>query len=378
MEGNLARKVDLEEQPLAGISPLRILFAGGGTGGHIYMAVALARRLKRIDPRHRFLFVGTPRGLEERILSPLGFKWTTIRAGGLNRVGLRKAVRSLSEIPVGVLESRRILAQFRPHLMVGLGGYSSGPVAVAARWMRTPSLLIEPNAEPGLTNRILGRWADRIAVAFEETRQHFGDKGRLTGIPVRDEFYRIRTPIHRQGPLHLLVFGGSQGSRPLNEFMCEAIGHLSPKQVQICHQTGPAGFERVREAYRARSFPARVTPYIDDMPQAFQNADLVLSRAGASTVAEIAAAGRPSLLVPFPQAADDHQRKNALALAQQGAGRLLEQSALTPQKLAGAIRQLEGDRNRLQAMSEAARSLSHPDSIDRILDLIGSIARSRR
>ncbi|MEE8584793.1 MAG: UDP-N-acetylglucosamine--N-acetylmuramyl-(pentapeptide) pyrophosphoryl-undecaprenol N-acetylglucosamine transferase, partial [Acidobacteriota bacterium] len=201
MEGNLAPKVKIEESPLAGLSPLRILFAGGGTGGHIYMAVALARRLGRIDPRHQFLFVGTPRGLEERILSPLGFEWTTIRVGGLNRVGWRQAARSLSEVPASLLASRRILAQFRPHLMVGLGGYSSGPVAVAARWMKVPSLLIEPNVEPGLTNRIIGRWADGIAVAFEETRQRLGGKALLTGIPVRDEFYRIRTPIRQEGPL---------------------------------------------------------------------------------------------------------------------------------------------------------------------------------
>lgn len=377
LEGNLARKIEFDERPLAGISPLRILFAGGGTGGHIYMAVALARRLRRIDPAHQFLFVGTPRGLEERILSPLGFEWTTIQVGGLNRVGWRKAARSLSAIPASLLASRRILSQFRPHLMIGLGGYSSGPVALAARWMKVPSLLIEPNVEPGLTNRILGRWADGVAVAFEETRQRFGARARLTGIPVREEFSRILAGVRQEGPLRLLVFGGSQGSRPLNDFMTGAMQHLSPHQLQVCHQTGQADFERVKDAYAKGSFPAQIMPYIDDMPQAFGRADLVLSRAGASTVAEIAAAGRPSLLVPFPQAADDHQRKNALALAQHGAGILLEQSSLTPRKLAEAIRELEQDRQRLQAMSDAARGLAHPDSVDRILKLIGFLARPR-
>lgn len=348
-----------------------ILFAGGGTGGHIYMAVALARELERLRPGCRFLFVGTRRGLEEKILPSLNYDWTPIEIGGINRVGLLKGLKSMSQIPVSVLASRRILRSFKPGLVVGLGGYSAGPVVVAARWTRSPVLLIEPNVFPGLTNRTLARWASRIAVAYRETADWFGPKARLTGVPVRREFYGIGAPKPDSKRLRLLVFGGSQGSRPINELMTAALPDLPSESVEVVHQTGSDDFQEVHRAYESSDIASEVTPYLSDMPERFRWADLVLSRSGALTVAEIAAAGRASILIPFPQAADDHQRKNAEALASRKAAILLDQSRVSGSSLAAAIGELSENRARLIEMAAAAREASAPDSLERIVELIG-------
>ena len=355
-----------------------ILFAGGGTGGHIFMAVALAERLRMTQPDTRFLFVGTRRGLEKRILTPLGYEWTTIDIGGLNRVGAVQKLVTLFKLPGSLLDSRSILKKFAPSLLVGLGGYASGPLALAAGWLKIPILLIEPNVEPGMANRLLGRWARRVAVAFPETARRFGSKARLTGIPVRDEFHGIRAPIRQDGPLRLLVFGGSQGSRPLNLLVPQALALLPRGEFEVTHQTGPRDLGNVEEIYRQSEVAADVRSFLDDMPSRFAGTDLVLSRSGASTVAELAASGRPSLLIPFPLASDDHQRKNALALARRGASLMLEQSQTGPEQLAQALRALAQDRQALQKMSDAARQLAQPESIDKILDVIREMSEDQR
>ncbi len=334
------------------------------------MAVALARRLSEIDPGARFLFVGAEGRLEDRILTPIGYDWIPIQVGGLNRVGFGRFLRTVLELPRSILDSRRILKRFKPNLVIGLGGFSAGPVGLAGRWLKVPLLLIEPNVLPGLTNRILDRWAGGVAVAFEETRRRFGEKARLTGIPIREEFVAIQSPPSREGPLRLLVFGGSQGSKALNDLMVSAAEHLSPGSVRVIHQTGADDLERVRAAYDKVGIGSEVSSYLEDMPSCFERSDLILSRAGALSVAEIAAAGRPSLLVPFPMAADDHQRRNAEALQKAGATVLLEESQIDGRELADQISGLAGDRDKLVSMAEAARAIAQLDGAQRIVELV--------
>ena len=344
----------------------RVLFAGGGTGGHVFMAVAIVQYLRDQDPTVGILFVGTPGGLENRILPSLGIDLDTLEVGKLKRVGPLKGVSTLLQLPGSLLKARRILKSFSPSVVVGLGGYSSGPVVLVAAWMGIPSLLIEPNSQPGLTNRLLSYWVDRAAVAFEESVRWFGSKARLTGIPVRKEFYEVTEIGSTSGPLQVLVFGGSQGSQAINSLVCEALPFLSADSVSLAHQTGPADYSRVKQCYDSRNFPAEVVPFINAMPGYFSRADLIVARSGASTVAEIAAAGRPSILIPFPYAADDHQRKNALALEKQNAALIIEQDKATGRDLAAMLSSLAGDRDRLRAMAVASRRVSRPDSVNRI------------
>lgn len=338
------------------------------------MAVAIRDELKKRRPGSQCLFVGTERGLEGRILPPLDFPLRTIRISGIKNKGLWAALKALLQVPASLFQSRRIVREFKPAVVVGLGGYSSGPVVAAARLSGCPAVVVEPNVVPGLTNRLLSRWIDRAAFAFPETGAHFPSGGRLTGIPIRAEFHRISAAVALSGPLRVLVFGGSLGSRPINDLVCGALGDLEQSRFRIVHQTGPADGPRVREIYRKKGFRAEVTEYIDDMPSRFADSDLVVCRAGASTIAEITAAGRPAILVPFPGAADDHQRRNAQALEKIGAAVVLEQSAASGSDLARLLVQLEEDRDRLLAMASASRSLARPDSAARIVDLLEEAA----
>lgn len=354
----------------------RVLFAGGGTGGHVFMAVALAQELKRRDPGCEVLFVGTRQGLEARLVEPLGFRLETVKIGGLNRVEVTKAVVTLARLPFTVLQGARIADRFSPSVIVGVGGYSSGPVVLGGKLAGYPSILIEPNAYPGLANRLLARWVDGAAVAFEEAAGRFGAKARLTGIPIRREFFSINSAVADDGALRLLVFGGSQGSRPINTLMCEAIKWLPEARVEIVHQTGKADHERVKSAYSELGRKADVVEFIHEMPQLFARSDLIVSRAGASTVAELTAAARPCILIPFPEAADDHQRRNALALEKRHAAVVLEQAKTTGKELAETILRLADNREELRQMSAASKQLARPDSVEKILDLMSEVAAS--
>lgn len=353
----------------------RVLFAGGGTGGHVFMAVAVRDCMAaRAGARLQSLFVGTPAGLENRILPPLGFPLETIQIGGLQRVGLRRQLATLVRLAPSLLRSLQIVKRFAPQVVVGLGGYSSGPVVAAARLRRVPAVLIEPNVIPGLTNRWLARFCDGAAVAFEATAAHFRGRVRLTGIPIRQEFHGIRSRPGSRPGLGVLIFGGSRGSRPINRLVSEALPALAGLPLEIVHQTGPEDRERVERAYAEAGVSAHVVEFLHDMPARFERADLIVSRSGASTIAEITAAGRPSLLIPFPHAADDHQTVNARALVERGAALLLEERTAAPRDLADAVASLEADRPRLAAMGEAARSLARPDSSERIAELLEEVA----
>ena len=352
-----------------------MLFAGGGTGGHTYMAVALARELQNTRPGVEFLFVDGKRGVGKRILEAFDFPLKTIPVGGLKGTGWGRRIITLVQLPGSLAASAGIIRGFDPGIIVGLGGYASGPVLAAGRILGVPLLLIEPNVVPGLANRIAGRFAQGVAVAFEVTAARFGTIARRTGVPVREEFYRLQTAVSREGPLRLLVFGGSQGSRPINRLVCEALPLLPAGRFHVVHQTGLADCFAVRKRHQELGLASEVVDFIEDMPARFDGADLVLCRAGASTIAELTAAGKASVLIPFPGAADDHQRRNAEVLAGRKAAVLLDQAGTDGEKLASLLIELERDRERLERMSEAARTLARIDSRRRIVEFMEELSR---
>jgi UDP-N-acetylglucosamine--N-acetylmuramyl-(pentapeptide) pyrophosphoryl-undecaprenol N-acetylglucosamine transferase len=351
------------------------MFAGGGTGGHVYMSVAVAQELKNRSEDFEVLFAGTAEGLESRILPPLGYRLETIRIGGMKRVGFRRLIQTLAQLPTSLLASLRIVRSFRPNIVVGLGGYSSGPPVLAARLLGIPSLLIEPNVYPGFANRLLRPVVRGAAVAFDETARWFGGKAEVTGVPVRREFFRVREHDFSRHPLTALVFGGSRGSRPINRIVVEALPHLPRGDIRLIHQTGPEEHPAVEAAYRAAGWDAEVVPYITDMPSSFDRADLLICRAGASTIAEITASGRPALLIPFPHAADDHQRRNARTLEAHGAALLLDQEKTTGAVLARSAVDLALDRPRLARMAVKSAELGKPAAADRIIDLMEDLVQ---
>ena len=368
----------MEVIPRAGSKGLlmleRVLFAGGGTGGHIYMAVALAEELRNRNRNTQVLFVGTRAGLENDVLPELGFALETIRIGGLKGVGALKTLLTLLQLPGSLLQSRRIVRRFDPSLVVGLGGYSSGPVLLAGRWLGFPTLLIEPNVQPGFTNRLLRGWVDGAAVAYQETLEAFGTKGRVTGIPIRPAFDRIPSAISSEGPLKVLIFGGSQGSRAINDLVCEARAFLPPDCVSLVHQTGPSDYARVKENYQRAGLEAETIDFIQDMPTRLEGTDLVVSRSGALTVAEITAAGKASILIPFPRAADDHQRKNAQALSEKQAAVVLAEEDAHGRELAALLMELAEDRERLRRMARAARAAARPEGTCNIIEFMQELS----
>jgi len=353
------------------------LFAGGGTGGHIYMAIAIADHIHSHNPAAKTLFAGATAGLESQIIPLTKYPLKTIEIGGLKGVGFSKTFKTLFQLLPGFLAARRIVREFGPNLIVGVGGYASGLFMLAGRLSKIPLLLIEPNVVPGLTNRILARWVDKAAVAYEETARWFGERAVLTGIPVREKFFQVEPGTEFEGPLRILVFGGSRGSVPINELFCKALPYLDTTRLEIVHQTGITDYNRVSEIYRNHRFDAQVRKYIDDMPAAFANSDLIISRSGASTVAEVTAAGRPSLLIPFPQATDDHQRKNAEALADRGAALVLDQRRTSGENLARVIQMLDNDRTKLVQMATASKKLARPESTLKIVNLMEALVQRR-
>ena len=345
----------------------RVIFAGGGTGGHNYMAVALAEELKKHNPDAQILFVGTRTGLESNVLPTKEISLENICIGGLKNVGILKTLRTLLQLPGSLLQSRKIVKRFSPSLVVGLGGYSSGPVVLASKCLGFPALLIEPNIQPGFTNRLLLHWADGAAVAYQETFAKFGSKCRVTGIPIRPAFHKINSKISRKGPLRILIFGGSRGSRAINNLVCEALPFLSSDCVSIVHQTGPYDYSKVKENFRQTNIEVEPIKFIQDMPKRFSDTDLIIARSGALTLAEITASGRASILIPFPQATDNHQIKNAKTLSDRRAALVLIEENTNGRKLAHLIMELEKNRERLISMARSAKVLAQPESVHKII-----------
>ena len=351
---------------------MKVLIAAGGTGGHIYPGIAVAKEIMSRDAESEVLFVGTARGLEKKIVPENGFQLSLINIAGLKNVGLVGKIKGVSVLPKSFLEARRIIRQFRPHVVVGAGGYVSGPVLLMAAIMGLPTLIMDSNALPGFTNRRLAKFVDQAALTFEEAMPFFGKKGVVTGNPVRQEFFEIEAK-QITDEFHLLVFGGSQGSRAINNAMIEALEHLAKYEgsLTITHQTGEADFESVRAAYSNLAFAAAdVRPFISDIFVEFGKSDLIICRAGATTCAELTAAGKASIMIPLPTAADDHQRKNAEALERAGAAKMMMQNGLTDEMLANEVGGLIDSPATITGMENAARYLGRPDAAEKTVDLI--------
>lgn len=351
---------------MTGKGPLRLLVAGGGTGGHIFIGVALAQEWRRRGEKNEVLFVGARGRLEERVVSQMGIPLRLLNVSQLKGVGPFRQVRSLLKLPAALLDCMRIIGTFRPHVAIGVGGYTSGPAILAAGLRGKPTMIVEPNARPGITNRWLSRTVHLVAVAFPDSQRYFGSKIRLTGVPVRREFFETRRDTARG--FTLLVFGGSQGSRAINAAAAEAIPLLKAEipDLRVIHQTGAAEFELYRQ-YQSDWWI--VQAFIDDMAQAMAQASVVVCRAGASTIAELAAAGRCALLVPFPFASDDHQTFNARSLEAKGAARLLPQSELSGASFHQHIVELHRHPEKRRETEMAIRQISNPRSAEMIIDL---------
>ena len=346
------------------MTPLRIVIAGGGTGGHLYPGIAVARELLRRRPDAVVSFAGTARGIESRVLPREGFALDLLRSAGLKGMSPAALAHGLMLLPLGGFDAWRIVSRRRPDLVIGVGGYSSGPVVLTAALRRIPTMLLEQNAVPGFTNRQLARVVSAAAVTFESTLSYFGRRGFVTGNPVRPEFFDTAPAAPSGGPPRVLIFGGSQGAHAINMAMVEAAPELAayPGGLAVTHQTGERDLERVRDGYRRAGLEARVEPFLFSMDREIKSADFVVCRAGATTLAELTAAGVPAVLVPLPSAADDHHRKNAEVLARGGASEILEQSHMTGARLAGRIAALAADSERRRAMSSAARGFARPDA----------------
>lgn len=351
---------------------MKVLIAAGGTGGHIYPGIAVARELNRRDKDVEILFVGTARGLETKIVSDNGFQLSLIHSIGLKNTGIVGLAKALLVLPQSFLEARVLLKEFRPHVVVGAGGYVSGPVLLMASIMGYPTLVMESNALPGFTNRQLSRFIDKAALTFAEALKYFGKKGVVTGNPVRREFFDIK-PKERSAKFNLLIFGGSQGARAINSAMIDALPFLSTykDRLVVTHQTGEVDFEKVSEAYKSAGWEsANVQRYIPEIVNEFAKSDLIVCRAGATTCAELSAAGRAAIMVPLPTAADDHQRKNAEALVNAGAAKMVLQANLTGEQLAQEIADMVNSPEKLTAMEKSARALAREDAAEVTADLI--------
>jgi UDP-N-acetylglucosamine--N-acetylmuramyl-(pentapeptide) pyrophosphoryl-undecaprenol N-acetylglucosamine transferase len=374
---------------------VRVLIAGGGTGGHLYPGIALARELQRRDPSTVVSFVGTAQGIEARVVPRDGFELDLIRVEGLKGKSRVKRAIGIALLPIAALDAMSVLRKRRPDVVVGVGGFASGPVLALAALSRYPTMLLEQNALPGITNRLLAPIVRAAAVNFETALAYFPHTGFVAGNPVRPEFFpaqneeandRFHRPFDSRDsasgvPLpqgRVLVFGGSQGAHAINLAVVEAAPRLAAAgiRVAITHQTGERDLDLVRDAYRRAGLQARVEAFIYQIDREMKQADIVICRAGATTLAELAASGTPSILVPLPTSADDHQRKNAAVFAAAGAAVVMEQRDLTT-ALPGVLQDVIADPARRQRMSAAARSLARPDAAQRIADRVEQLARGR-
>ncbi len=357
-----------------------LMVAGGGTGGHIYPAIAIAREYVSRDPSRRVVFVGTEYGLEKTIVPKAGFPLEFISVGGLKGKGGLDLVRNVMRLPVGFVQAFNLIGKHKPDAVLGVGGYSSGPVLLAA-WLRgVPTMIHEQNAFPGLANRWLAKVVKKVAVAFPEALPRLRRlDGVVTGNPVRAEFFTAQRPPGNDKQ-RLLVFGGSQGSRVLNDAMTGALLFLSrlKDRLEIVHQTGPNDLMRVQQAYQTSgAFPnARVVSYLDPIVDEIAAADLVVCRAGAMTIGELAAVGRAAIFVPFAAATNNHQEANARVVEKAGGGTVITERQLTPERLGVAISELMADPEMTRKMGRAAHKLAAPEATKKIVDTVETIQRN--
>jgi UDP-N-acetylglucosamine--N-acetylmuramyl-(pentapeptide) pyrophosphoryl-undecaprenol N-acetylglucosamine transferase len=358
-----------------------VVIAGGGTGGHLYPGIALAETFKRFQAGSRILFVGTAQGMEATLLPEKGFAFEAISAKGLIGKGAGAKLKSLLLVPVGVLQSLRILQRFAPQLVIGIGGYAAGPVLLAAVLLRMKRIIVEPNLVPGLANKLIAPYVDLAFIAFDESREYLRTKKTQTcGVPVRPEIAKAAGSSKMRDPERrtLLILGGSQGARSVNRALVEAIPILEREKtvLSVIHQTGKRDWEEVKAAYGRSALTARVEPFIHDMAEVYAAADLVVSRAGAGTLSELAVAGKPSILIPYPLATA-HQEKNAAAFTSTGAAEMILDRELNGPQLGERILSLLSEPARLNGMAEAARRRGHPQAAEEIVKACFELVKGR-
>lgn len=351
---------------------MRLLIAGGGTGGHLFPGVAIAEELRAREPDAQVKFVGTRRGIEARVLPDLGWDLEFIEVSGLKTVGALGVVKGLFRLPRALWQARRIVKQFRPDAVIGVGGYASGPVVLAAKLRGIPTAICEQNSIPGLTNKMLGKVAKNVFLSFDESKRFFKPaKIVMSGNPVRRELVQklLAAAPESRDAVHVLVVGGSQGAVAVNELASQALAKLAKETpLSITHQTGEKDLEATSARYREAGVTADCRAFITDMAAAYQHADLIIGRAGATTVAELAIAGKPAVFIPYPFAADNHQELNAREMADKGAALMFRQAELTADKLADALRPLLVDAGKRAEMGAAMKALAKPGAAAAVID----------
>jgi UDP-N-acetylglucosamine--N-acetylmuramyl-(pentapeptide) pyrophosphoryl-undecaprenol N-acetylglucosamine transferase len=355
--------------------PVKLLIAGGGTGGHVFPALAIAQEWLSRGSEREVVLVGTQRGIEMKLVPQAGLPLETLRVAGLKGKGGATLLRNLAMLAPAMLDARRVLRKHKPVAAFGVGGYAAGPMLLATWLGRVPSVIFEPNAEPGFTNRVLARISTRIATGYEVSARLWGKKAIVTGCPVRPGFFSI-TPRRPGKPFRLLVTGGSQGALPINRTFVDAMDRLAARksELAIVHQTGERDYNAVRTAYARREINAEVVPFLTNMAERFAWADVIVCRAGAITAAEIAAAGRAAIFIPFGRATDSHQLRNAQEMSRAGAGRLISEVDLTAEKLTDEIFSLLDQPQEIEKLSTAARGLARPYAARDIVNLIEEAA----
>jgi UDP-N-acetylglucosamine--N-acetylmuramyl-(pentapeptide) pyrophosphoryl-undecaprenol N-acetylglucosamine transferase len=355
---------------------MKLLIAGGGTGGHVFPAIAIAKEWMSRGSEREVVLVGTQRGIEMKLVPQAGLPLETLRVAGLKGKGGTTLVKNLGMLGSGLTDALGVLRKHKPVAAFGVGGYAAGPMMLAT-WLRgVPNVIFEPNAEPGFTNRVLARISKRIATGYDVSARAWGAKAIVTGCPVRAEFFSI-APRAPQRPFRLLITGGSQGALVINRTIVDAMDRLAVRknELAIVHQTGERDYNAVRTAYARREFPAEVVPFLTNMAERFAWADVIVCRAGAITAAEIAASGRAAIFIPFGHATDSHQLRNAQEMARAGAGRVIPEPELTPDRLSSEIFSLLDQPGEIERQSCAARSLARPNAARDIVNMIEEVAR---
>jgi len=352
---------------------MKMIIAGGGTGGHLFPGIAIAEEWLKRDKGNTVLFVGTERGIEARVLPCLGFDLAMIDVGGIKGKAMLGKVRAVAKLPRSFLQSGKIIRSFRPHIVLGVGGYASGPVVLMARLHGFKTAVAEQNAFPGMTNRILGHVVSKIFVTFGDGSTRYFPQKKIccTGNPIRAAFLSgMDESIEKREKFTILVFGGSQGAAAINRVVLASLSRLAKikEDLYIIHQTGHQAEKEIREAYCQEQFDAEVHPFIMDMPRFYKKADLLICRAGATSIAEITASGRASVLIPYPYATDDHQTSNAKVLVRAGASILIPEDQLTEENLTSVILDLYNNREKIRVMEEKSRRLARVDAAARIID----------
>jgi UDP-N-acetylglucosamine--N-acetylmuramyl-(pentapeptide) pyrophosphoryl-undecaprenol N-acetylglucosamine transferase len=356
----------------------KLLIAGGGTGGHVFPAIAIAREWLSRGEEREVVLVGTQRGIEMKLIPQAGLPLETLRAAGLKGKGGLTLLKNFAQLFPGMADAFSIVSKHEPVVAFGVGGYAAGPMLLATWFRGIPNVIFEPNAEPGFTNKTLARLSRKIATGYAITAEHFGSKAVLTGNPVREEFFQIASRIPEK-PFRLLITGGSQGALPINRCVVDAMDLLAARKadLSVVHQTGERDYNAVRTAYARREFVAEVVPFLSNMAERFAWADLIVCRAGAITAAEVAAAGRAAIFIPFGRATDSHQLRNAQEMVKAQAARLIVENELTADRLASEIFSLLDSPQQIEQLSNNARNLGKPNAARDIVDLVEQAAGPR-